>query len=66
MASFQHGALESRFTWMSPEVSSRTWMPAIYAGMTMMTMISIFGALVRENFLKWLSQAFQAKSLAAP
>jgi hypothetical protein len=41
-------------------------MPAIYAGMTMMTMISIFGALVRENFLKWLSQAFQAKSLAAP
>jgi hypothetical protein len=32
--SFQHGALESRLTWMSPEASLRTWMPAIHAGMT--------------------------------
>ena len=32
--SFQHGVLESRPTWMSPEASLRTWMPAIHAGMT--------------------------------
>ena len=34
MASFQHGVLESRLTWMFPEASLRTWMPAIHAGMT--------------------------------
>jgi hypothetical protein len=34
ITSFQHGALESRLTWMSPEASLRTWMPAIHAGMT--------------------------------
>ena len=32
--SFQHGVLESRLTWMFTEASSRTWMPAIHAGMT--------------------------------
>ena len=32
--SFQHGVLESRLTWMSREVSMRTWIPAIHAGMT--------------------------------
>jgi hypothetical protein len=32
--SFQHGVLESRLTWMSPEASLRIWMPAIHAGMT--------------------------------
>src|SRR5262249_30673403 len=34
IVSFQHGVLESRLTWMSPEASVRTWMPAIQAGMT--------------------------------
>jgi len=34
IASFQHGALESRLTRMSPDASLRTWMPAIHAGMT--------------------------------
>src|SRR5215467_6020990 len=34
IASFQHGVLESRSTWMSPEASLRIWMPAIHAGMT--------------------------------
>jgi hypothetical protein len=34
VASFQHGALESRLTWMFPEASVRAWMPAIRAGMT--------------------------------
>src|ERR1700740_320667 len=34
IASFQHGVLESRLTWMFPEASLRTWMPAIHAGMT--------------------------------
>jgi hypothetical protein len=32
--SFQHGALESRSTWMSPDASLRAWMPAIHAGIT--------------------------------
>src|ERR1043166_5586929 len=27
-SSFQHGALESSLTWMSPEASVQTWMPA--------------------------------------
>jgi hypothetical protein len=34
IGSFQHGVLESRLTWMFPEASLRTWMPAIHAGMT--------------------------------
>src|SRR5215471_11025781 len=34
IASFQHGVLESRSTWMSPEASLRIWMPAIHAGMS--------------------------------
>jgi hypothetical protein len=34
MASFQHGALESRLTWMSPGHILWAWMPAIHAGMT--------------------------------
>jgi hypothetical protein len=34
IASFQHGVLESRLTWMSPDASLRTWMPAIHADMT--------------------------------
>ena len=34
ITSFQHGVLESRLTWMFPEASLRTWMPAIHAGMT--------------------------------
>ena len=34
VASFQHGALESRLTWMFPEASLRAWMPAIHAGMS--------------------------------
>jgi hypothetical protein len=34
IASFQQGELESRVTWMSPDASVRTWMPAIHAGMT--------------------------------
>ena len=34
IASFQHGVLESRLTWMFPAASMRTWMPAIHAGMT--------------------------------
>src|SRR5262245_37182848 len=34
IASFQHGVLESSLTWMSPEASLQTWMPAIHAGMT--------------------------------
>src|SRR5437667_144275 len=33
-SSFQHGVLESRLTWTSPEASLRIWMPAIHAGMT--------------------------------
>jgi hypothetical protein len=33
-ASFQHGVLESRLTWMSSEASVRVWMAAIHAGMT--------------------------------
>ena len=32
--SFQHGMLESRFTWMCPDASLRIWMPALHAGMT--------------------------------
>ena len=39
IASFQHGVLEARLTGMSPEASLRAWMPAMHAGMTM---ISIF------------------------
>jgi hypothetical protein len=35
IASFQHGVLEPRLTWMFPEASLRIWMPAIHAGMTM-------------------------------
>jgi hypothetical protein len=34
IASFQHGVLESRLTWMSPEASLRAWMSALHAGMT--------------------------------
>jgi hypothetical protein len=34
ISSFQHGVLESRLTWMSPEASMQTWVPAIHAGMT--------------------------------
>ena len=34
ITSFQHGVLESRSTWTSPEASMRTWMPAVHAGMT--------------------------------
>ena len=34
IASFQHGVLESRLTWMFPEASLRIWMPAIHADMT--------------------------------
>jgi hypothetical protein len=34
IGSFQHGVLETRLTWMFPEASLRTWMPAIHAGMT--------------------------------
>jgi hypothetical protein len=34
IGSFQHGVLESRLTWMFPQASLRTWMPAIHAGMT--------------------------------
>src|SRR5262245_35397982 len=33
-ASFQHGVLESRLTWTSPDASLRVWIPAIHAGMT--------------------------------
>jgi hypothetical protein len=33
MESFQHGALESRLTWMSRHILL-AWMPAIHAGMT--------------------------------
>ena len=32
--SFQHGVLESKSTWTSPEASMQTWMPAIHASMT--------------------------------
>jgi hypothetical protein len=34
MSSFRHGLPEPRFTWMSPDASLRTWMPAVHAGMT--------------------------------
>ena len=34
IASFQHGVLQSRLTWMFAEASLRTWMPAILAGIT--------------------------------
>ena len=34
ITSFQHGVLESRFTWMFPEASLRAWILAIHAGMT--------------------------------
>src|SRR5215471_1235796 len=34
IASFQHGVLESRLTWTSPDASLRVWIPAIHAGMT--------------------------------
>jgi hypothetical protein len=34
IASFQHGVLESRFTWMSAEACLRASMPPIHAGMT--------------------------------
>src|SRR5215510_645911 len=34
IASFQHGLLESRLTWTSPDASLRVWIPAIHAGMT--------------------------------
>jgi hypothetical protein len=34
IGSFQHGVLESRLTWMFPQASLRTWLPAIHAGMT--------------------------------
>jgi len=34
MSSFRHGVPEPWFTWMSPDASLRTWMPAVHAGMT--------------------------------
>jgi hypothetical protein len=37
ITSFQHGALESRFTWTFPDASLRAWMPAIHAGMTVIS-----------------------------
>jgi hypothetical protein len=39
IASFQHGMLESRLTWMSQEASLRNWMPAIHARMTMICIV---------------------------
>src|SRR5215510_6369642 len=35
MASFPYGVPQSRLTWMFPEPSLRTSMPAIHAGMTL-------------------------------
>jgi hypothetical protein len=43
--SFQHGLLESRFTWTFPNASLQLWMPAIHAGMTVIS-VSCF---VRER-----------------
>jgi hypothetical protein len=34
IASFQHGMLESRLTWMSPTISCGPWIPAVHAGMS--------------------------------
>jgi hypothetical protein len=58
--SFQHGGLESRSTWMSPEASLRTWMPAIHAGMTSVGFSSsvderkLMNHFVVKNFLRAL------------
>ena len=43
IASFQHGVLEPRLTWMFPEASLRTWMPAIHAGMTKLCIFMFCG-----------------------
>jgi hypothetical protein len=52
IASFQHGALESRLTWMSPETSLRIWMPAIHAGMTKLAFsFSVGGRKSMEHFI---------------
>src|SRR5262249_53960079 len=40
--SFQHGVLESRLTWMSPEASLQSWMPAIH-GMTKISTFILYG-----------------------
>ena len=34
ISSFRHGVPEPRLTWMCPDASLRTWMPAVHAGMT--------------------------------
>src|ERR1700720_2267162 len=41
IVSFQHGVLESRLTWTSPEASLRTRMPAIRARMTKICILKL-------------------------
>ena len=43
ITSFQHGLLESRFTWMFPDVSLRGWMPAIPTGITVICIFVFCG-----------------------
>jgi hypothetical protein len=50
--SFQHGVLESRLTWMSPDASTRTWMPAIHGGMTKIGFFTFAGERkLRDHFV---------------
>jgi Protein of unknown function (DUF2283) len=41
--SFQHGGLESRSTWTFPDASLRAWLPAIHAGMTVISISILCG-----------------------
>ena len=52
-ASFQHGVLESRLTWMFPEASLRTWMPTIHTGMThsVLSLLSMGERKIMEHFV---------------
>jgi hypothetical protein len=40
--SFQHGLLESRFTWTFPDASARAWIPAIHASMTVICIFMLW------------------------
>jgi hypothetical protein len=62
VASFQHGGLESRLTWMSPEASLRNWMPAIHAGMTMI-FIFILYVRCREKILSMRQNCVESVAL---
>ena len=66
IASFQHGVLESRLTWMFPDASLQTWMPAIHAGMTKICIFCSVGERKIMNHFVVISMFLLIAALRTP